>query len=126
MEPQIVLNEETIPPLLERFYGRVRADPDLGPIFNGAVADWPEHLARLHDFWSSVMLGSGRYKGSPVAIHLMHAEQIGPSMFARWLALWKQTTDEMLSPPLAVALQAKADRIAESLQLAITYRRLAP
>jgi hemoglobin len=125
MEPQI-LNEEAIPPLLERFYGRVRADPDLGPIFNGAVGDWPEHLGRLHDFWSSVMLGSGRYKGSPVAIHLMHAEQIGPSMFARWLTLWKQTTDEMLSPPLAAALQAKADRIAESLQLAITYRRPAP
>lgn len=123
MDPQSGLNEEAIPPLLDRFYGRVRADPDLGPIFNGAVTDWPEHLARLHDFWSSVMLGSGRYKGNPVAVHLMHAEQIGPETFARWLALWKQTTDEMLSPPLAAALQAKADRIAESLQLAITYRR---
>jgi len=52
--------------LVHTFYARVRTDAELDPIFNDAIADWPEHLAKLHAFWSSVMLTSGRYKGQPV------------------------------------------------------------
>jgi hypothetical protein len=47
------IDEENLAQLVGLFYGRVRADPDLGPIFNDAVADWPEHLAHLTDFWHS-------------------------------------------------------------------------
>ena len=50
----------------------------LGPIFNNAIADWPEHLEKLTAFWSSVMLTSGRYKGNPMAAHLKHREAIRP------------------------------------------------
>ena len=115
------LREDTIRPLVERFYGRVRADPGLGPVFGGAVADWDDHHARLSDFWSSVMLGSDRYKGSPVALHMLHAEHLTPALFTRWLTLWRETTEEMLPPAIALDMQAKAARIAQSLQLAIRY-----
>lgn len=114
-----VLEEAALPPLLELFYSRVRADRELGPVFDGAVHDWPAHLARLADFWSSVMLTSGRYKGNPMLMHLKHGDSITASMFARWLELWKETTDELLPPATARGMQAKADRIAESLQLAL-------
>ncbi|MGF7156012.1 group III truncated hemoglobin [Novosphingobium gossypii] len=115
--------EADIRPLVERFYARVRADADLGPVFDAIVHDWPDHHRRLTDFWSSVMLGSGRYKGNPVALHMMHAQGLTPERFDRWLTIWRETSEEMLSPQAAAAVQAKAARIAESLQLAIRFRR---
>jgi hemoglobin len=114
--------EAALPALLDRFYARVRADAELGPVFNDAVGDWDHHLATLADFWSSVMLTSGRYKGNPVAVHLRHAARIPSEMFGRWLAIWTETTAEMMSPPVAAVMQAKAARIAQSLDLAINFR----
>jgi hemoglobin len=114
--------EAALPALLERFYARVRADAELGPVFNDAVEDWDRHLAALADFWSSVMLATGRYKGDPMQAHVRHGDRIGPELFGRWLALWTQTTDEMMSREVAAALQAKAARIAQSLDLALHFR----
>lgn len=68
------------------------------------------------------MLMTGRYKGSLVAEHLKHREAITPAMFDRWLAIWAETTTDLLAPVAAAALQAKAARIAESLQLALFFR----
>jgi hemoglobin len=116
------LDQATLPVLLRRFYDRVRRDAELGPVFNDAVHDWPEHLDRLEDFWSSVMLASGRYKGNPIVIHLIHAQRITPGMFGRWLELWEQTTGELLPDEVARTAQAKARRIAKSLQVAIRLR----
>ena len=116
------IDEQGLSKLVALFYARVRNDAELGSIFNDAVADWPEHLEKLVAFWSSVMLTSGRYKGNPVAAHALHRARITPALFDRWLALWKQTTSEIMSPAAAAALQAKAARIAESLQLALFFK----
>ncbi len=123
MEPRYAVEIETVlPALLDRFYARVRQDPELGPVFNDGVADWDHHMAILADFWSSVMLTSGRYKGSPVQAHMKHQARISSEMFARWLTIWRETTDEMASPEVAAAMQAKAARIAQSLDLALHFR----
>jgi hemoglobin len=113
------LEDGALRELLDRFYARVREDADLAPIFNAAIDDWPEHLERLSDFWSSVMLATGRYKGNPMARHMPHAELITPAMFTRWLALWEMTTNEMAPPDIALLMQAKARRIGASLELAL-------
>lgn len=116
------IKEADLKRLVNLFYSRVRQDPELGPVFNDAVSDWPEHLEKLADFWSSVMLTSGRYKGRPVPAHMQHQARITPAMFARWLELWRRTTEDVMPPAAAAALQAKAARIAESLQLALFWR----
>lgn len=117
-----MIDEADLRRLVELFYGRVRADSELGPIFNGAVHDWSDHYRRLTDFWSSVMLASGRYKGNPVALHMLYGNALTAERFDRWLSLWREASNEMLPPPVAQAMQNKAQRIAESLQLAIRYR----
>lgn len=63
------ITEEMIGELVTRFYGRVREDALLGPVF-AIVQNWDEHLAKLKDFWSSVVLMSGRYHGSPMRAHV--------------------------------------------------------
>jgi hemoglobin len=116
------IDEAALERLIPEFYARVRRDPEIGPVFNDAVHDWPGHLDKLVAFWSSVMLTSGRYKGNPMMMHLKHSARIRPEMFARWLAIWRETTDELLDPQAAAALQEKAGRIAESLQLGMFFR----
>jgi hemoglobin len=113
--------EDQLALLVDRFYARVREDEVLGPVFNSAVDDWPGHLQKLTAFWSSVMLGSGRYKGNPMAAHLRHRQAIRPAMFEQWLRLWRETAAETLEPAAAQAVVAKAERIAESLQLGLFF-----
>jgi hemoglobin len=116
------ISEDGIRRLVDEFYARVRADTELAPIFNRAIpGDWGLHLATMRDFWSSVMLTSGRYKGNPVAVHL-RIEGMEPRLFDRWLELFGETCGELFDENLAETLRAKALRIAESLKLALFYR----
>ena len=89
------LSDHAIRYLVDSFYAKVRADSELGPIFKRAIpGDWGPHLATMHDFWSSIMLTSGRYKGNPVAVHL-RVEGMEPQLFGRWLALFAETCREL-------------------------------
>ena len=116
------VTDETIRALVDRFYAQIRRDPALGPIFDRAIGDrWPEHLATLADFWSSVMLTSGRYKGNPMAAHAALAG-IEPAMCERWLALFAETADALFAPEPAAAFQHKAERIADSLRLGLFFK----
>lgn len=117
------INEETLGALVNAFYAKVRRDPELGPVFNAAVDDWPEHLEKLQAFWSSVMLTTGRYKGNPMAAHVKLGDAIELAMFQRWLALWRETTSELMAPAAAEALQFKAERIGESLSMGLQFWR---
>ena len=117
------INEASLRALVDAFYAKVRKDALIGPVFNRAIDDWPEHLDKLQSFWSSVMLTSGRYKGRPLPAHVKHADAISAASFERWLALWADTTAEMFDPASAAALQDKAARIAESLSLGIAFHR---
>ena len=122
MEGRGEIDDAGLERLVALFYARVRKDAELGPIFNGAISDWPGHMEKLAAFWSSVMLTSGRYKGNPMSAHLKHRDSISPELFERWLTIWNRTTKELMSPDVAAALQAKAARIAESLQLALFFK----
>lgn len=116
------MDEASLRRLVHAFYERVRADEQIGSVFEDAIEDWPAHLETLTAFWSSVMLGSGRYKGRPVPAHVRHRARIEPASFTRWLELWRETTQELMTPDDAAALQERAGRIGESLQLALFYR----
>lgn len=116
-----MITEESLATLIPAFYARVRRDPLIGPVFNDAIHDWDEHLGKLTAFWSSVMLTSGRYKGSPMAAHIRHMDAINPEMFERWLDIWAETTTDLMSPETAAAMQDKAARIGESLQLGLAF-----
>jgi hemoglobin len=118
---QGAFTEENLRTLIETFYGRVRGDELIGPVFNRAVHDWPEHLAKLQAFWSSILLKTGRYQGRPMPAHIRHADSISEASFERWLQLWGETADQLFAPPAAAALKDKAGRIAESLSLGIRY-----
>lgn len=106
--------------LVETFYGRVRAHPDLGPIFERAIGErWEFHLRRMKDFWASVALQAGTYSGKPVPAHLK-LEGLTREHFRSWLNLFRSTLhDTAPTPEAAEHFMVRAERIAESLQLAV-------
>ncbi|GAB3789318.1 group III truncated hemoglobin [Dyella agri] len=110
------LDETRIATLVERFYDKVRADASIGPIFNAAVHDWPEHKDLLTRFWCSVALGAQSYRGNPMAVH-RGQPSIRAVHFARWLELWHETTNEVLDEDDAARMQDYADRIGRSLRM---------
>jgi hemoglobin len=115
------ITEAEIGILVDTFYDKVRRDSDIGPIFNAIVGDWPHHLATLKDFWSTVLLTTGRYKGDPMMTHLQLP--LDPEHFKRWLALFAETANEVLSPAAAAAVILKSQRIAENFKAGIAYQK---
>lgn len=117
-----VTNEQEIEQVVRSFYARIRSDAELGPIFERVIGDdWEPHLLKMCDFWSSVMLTTGRYKGQPMIAHLK-LKQVTPKHFDRWLMLFRETTEEICKPDTADRFMEKAARIAESLQLGMFFR----
>jgi hemoglobin len=115
------LDEAMIGRVVEAFYGRVRADPLLAPVFAARVADWGPHLERMRRFWNSVALLEGGYLGKPMDKH-RHLPVESPH-FGRWLELFGQTAGEVCPPAAAALLQDHAARIARSLQGAVERAR---
>ncbi|WP_127599177.1 group III truncated hemoglobin [Nitratireductor alexandrii] len=108
--------------LVRDFYGRVRADPRLGPIFAGEIGQaWEPHLEKMTDFWCSVILRNGAYHGRPVPAHIK-LKQVRPEDFDIWLDLFRQTVSQRCEPALAAVFVERAERIATSLKLAMFYR----
>ena len=116
------VDEAMIRKVVRAFYAKVRQDTFIGPIFARAIGDtWDAHLDVMCDFWSSVILMSGRYKGNPMIAH-MRLKAVRPAHFERWLALFRETTSEICPPETAEAFVSRADNIARSLQLGMFFR----
>lgn len=110
------LNRQSISTLVNEFYADIRRDSVLQPVFDGAIgANWEVHLARMVDFWCSVMLSSAEFKGNVYGKH-MALQGIEAEHFRRWLGLFEGHARSLFEPDIAEAFLAAARRIAASLQ----------
>jgi hemoglobin len=108
---------------VETFYGKIRHDELLGPIFNERIADWPAHLARMKGFWRSVLHNSGEFAGNPMLKH-MAISGLELRHFSHWLDLFYETLREAEPTPDATALVGgRARMIADSLLTGIVMHR---
>lgn len=118
---QTGISRDLIAKVVTTFYARVRSDPLIGPIFETKVRDWDFHLAKLGEFWSSVLLGTASYRGQPMLAHI--ELPIDSRHFDRWLALFESTVGELCPPPAAARFIEKARRIADSFELGMGVAR---
>lgn len=107
-------SEADIHRLVHDFYDEVREHETLGPVFNAHIKDWDTHLATMVDFWSSLLLRTARYSGSPMVKH-GNLPELSAELFESWLALFSQTTAKHPNQALATQARAYAQRIARSL-----------
>jgi hemoglobin len=112
-----VFSDDAIRDLVHAFYGQVRADTSLGPVFDRRIRDWPAHLDRMVLFWRSVLRGEVGYepeRGSPLELHRAIAE-LTHDHFVSWLGLFEATAHEIFEPSAARLVVGKARRMAVSL-----------
>jgi hemoglobin len=104
-------SEADIRRLVETFYARVREDAELGPIFESRIgARWDAHLDRMVDFWSSVLLATGRYRGNPLEKHAS-IPGLESHHYDRWLALFDGVLSELFDEHVARDIGARARRM---------------
>ncbi len=113
--PDKLPNEAVIRSIVHSFYGEVRRDDLLAPVFEPRLREhWQEHLEIMVDFWSSIILTSGRYRGRPLAIH-RQLGKITPAMWSRWLELFSQASRKHCSEAVAQIFDQRARQIADHL-----------
>lgn len=110
-----ITNEEDIRQLVDEFYAKATRDPLLGPIFDERIQDdWASHLERIYQFWSTVLLNTGTYKGSPF---IKHADlPLEQQHFDQWIALFHATVDECFEGPKADEAKSRASLMAHLFQ----------
>jgi hemoglobin len=106
--------EQEIERLVHAFYAKVRRDDQLGPIFNAHIDNWDHHLAKLSDFWSSLLLHTERFNGTPMPKHIA-LQGLNATLFQRWLELFRETTAAQPNQAMGEKACAMAERIAQSL-----------
>lgn len=106
---------EKIAVLLKHFYSDVRQHKVIGPIFNSRIHNWPEHLAKIAEFWSRITGGPSTYSGQMPVKHFNLG--LSPEHFATWLQLWEHNCRIYLPSAEAQELINAAHAIAARLKL---------
>jgi hemoglobin len=118
------LDEALVREVVVSFYAKAREDDVIGPVFNRVVAaeDWPAHLDTITDFWSSMLLGTGRYMGRPMPKHFAIAE-LDDAHFARWLRLFRETAEALCPPEAAALFVERAETIGNNFRIRLAQFR---
>jgi len=116
---------EDIKLLVDSFYGKVRNNDVLAPIFNSVIQDrWPTHLQKMYTFWETVLLGSHTYNGHPF---VPHAElPVDQHHFEEWLRLFYETLDAHFHGDKAEEAKWRAGKMAEMFYYRIQFNQNNP
>ena len=120
MPPRFPVTPEQIDRVVAVFYAAVRRHEILGPIFNGHVADWPEHEEKIARFWRNAILSERNYDGNPMLVH-RRAGDVRPEHFPIWLGLFDETLHRVLPTESAAAWSMLAHRIGQSLSMGLVF-----
>lgn len=127
MSKQEITSRIEVQLLVETFYGKVRKDEILGPIFNGIITDWESHLKLLTDFWETQLFLKRKYHGNPVTAHQEVDDQmnhsITPEHFGLWLNLWFATIDELFDGENAWIAKNRAQKMSTMLYMQMFQHR---
>ncbi|QHS56595.1 group III truncated hemoglobin [Mucilaginibacter sp. 14171R-50] len=97
--------------LVDAFYGKVRQDELLAPVFEPVIGgNWDHHLARMADFWSTLLLYTKKFSDDPLTRHLPLV--LTKAHFDRWLMLFHGTVDELFQGDIAENAKKRAYSIA--------------
>lgn len=122
-----IKTREDIDLLVRTFYGEIRKDTVLGPIFERAINDWEKHFKILGDFWESSIFLKGSFKGDPISAHQKVDQQennsINTEHFGLWMRIWFDTIDKMFVGEMAESAKHKARKMSTYLYLKIFEMR---
>ena len=107
--------------LVIQFYEKIRIDELLGPIFNAAIKNWPEHLEHLTDFWETQLFFVAKFKGNPLKKHVEVDAQtnhtVSANHFGVWLNYWFETFDFLFEGERVQVAKNRARKMGSHLYL---------
>ncbi|MGK0495080.1 MAG: hemoglobin [Maribacter sp.] len=113
--------------LVRTFYGKIRKDDVLGPIFNNHITDWESHLELLTDFWETQLFLKRTYHGNPITAHQEVDEKMNYAItsehFGLWLNLWFETIDELFTGETAWIAKNRAQKMSTMLFMKLFQNR---
>lgn len=113
---------EDIQLMVDTFYGQIREDDLIGPIFNEVIQDrWPEHLGKMYTFWQTVLLDEHTYFGRPFPPH--SKLPVEKEHFERWISLFRGTIDRFFKGEKAEKAKSQGEKMAEMFMYKIQFFR---
>jgi hemoglobin len=121
-ERRSLKTKEDVNLLVTTFYGKIKDDALLGPIFNGMISDWEAHLQLLTNFWCKHLRIASTYNGNPIEIHrkvdAFANNSINQEHFGVWINYWIETLDELFEESDEVfLLKNKARKMASFIHI---------
>ena len=114
------VSEQAVAHLVDRFYAKVRQDPQLEYVIDNAiVGDWAGHLARMRAFWAAAISSDSSDRRGPVYAH-PQLSGMDQALIARWITLFDETCGEVFDDQLASIFREKASQIGGRLQAAFS------
>lgn len=106
--------------MVDTFYGKVKKDEILGPIFNETIKDnWPVHLEKMYRFWETILLNVHSYSGTPFPPHIKL--NISEKHFQIWISLFVTNIDELFEGFVADEAKTRAEKMAEIFTYKLDY-----
>lgn len=119
---QMGITEDVIKQFVNHFYAIVHEDKTIGPFFHKQMeSTWDDHLEKMCNFWSAILLGTRRFNGRPMPAHTKLTD-LQQSHFLHWLKLFEATIKKICPPESVPHIMKKAHMIANSLQYGVFYR----
>jgi len=108
-----ITTEADVKRVVDEFYGAIRRDELLNPIFSDvAQVDWAHHLPKMYAFWNQIVLGIIGYTGAPFPPHTKLP--VRQEHFTRWVELFHRTVDADFAGPGAKRAKDAAASIAHT------------
>lgn len=123
---QDITTRQDLELLMKAFYDKLLVDEVVGYLFTEVVQlDLDHHLPKLVDFWEDQLLGTNRYSGNPMRVHLdLHLkEPLRKEHFDRWLQHFNQTVDGLFAGPKAHLAKERALSIATVMQIKVVQMK---
>jgi len=106
--------------MVDTFYGKVKKDKILAPIFNETIKDnWSLHLEKMYRFWETILLNVHSYTGAPFPPHIKL--NISEKHFQIWISLFVTNMDELFEGFVADEAKTRAQKMAEIFTYKLDY-----
>ncbi len=114
-------NTNDIREMVHTFYGMIRADTLLSPIFSSRIPDegWDAHLETMCDFWNSVICFERNYKGNPFSKHIVLP--VNENHFERWIELFHDAMNQNFQGEKADEIKKRAENMTRIFSTKIHY-----
>ena len=117
-----IQSHEDIQQMVDHFYAKVLKSDLLAYIFNDiAKVNWERHMPVMYAFWSSILLDEQTYVGNPMIKHIALSKHTPMTHleFGAWLALFRETVDELFEGHVANEAKSRAEQIARLMEYKI-------